>query len=287
MQWRYVTANSCQPEGYKNSDISNYLLSKGWLRAGGSLRDCVEPFFQDGSRSATSPEQVSFKSLFMCISTLLISSNGYQITTLQFWNCAEITVLEGGPTAPMSQPVAQPVSQPVAQPVSQPVAQPVSQPVAQPTTSNGFCNYGPDGTGASSTCEGGPEGGEWCNRSSSNCLNCNGRWCTGNISNTPSPTPHPSLRRATASPTKIIGPNSPPVTQENSFCCSYDHMTCSGGSWCNQSQSNCLACSGAWISTSPPSNCRLAKWAACTNDPTGCCGSVCNGSPGDWYRQCV
>jgi hypothetical protein len=59
MQWRYVTANSCQPEGYKNSDISAYLLSKGWLRAGGTLRDCVEPYYQDGTRSATSPEQVS------------------------------------------------------------------------------------------------------------------------------------------------------------------------------------------------------------------------------------
>jgi hypothetical protein len=59
MQWRYVTANSCQPEGYKNSDISTYLLSKGWLRAGGTLRDCVEPYYQDGSRSETSPEQVS------------------------------------------------------------------------------------------------------------------------------------------------------------------------------------------------------------------------------------
>jgi Periplasmic protein TonB, links inner and outer membranes len=217
----------------------------------------------------------------------------------QFWNCAEVTVVPGGPTAPVAQPVAQPVSPPVAQPVSQPVsppvAQPVSQPVSQPvappapapTTTGGFCNYGPDGTGATSTCEGGAEGGPWCNQSNSNCLNCNGRWCTvGTNDNTPSPTHHPSLR-ATASPTKSPVDSPPTTTQENTFCCSYDHFNCSDGEWCNQSEGNCLACSGAWISTTPPTNCRLAKWATCTNDPTGCCGSTCNGAPGDWYRQCV
>jgi len=282
MQWRYITANSCQPEGYKNSDISTYLLSQGWLRAGGSLRDCVEPYFQDGSRSETSPEQ--------------------------FWNCAEVTVVAGGPTAPVAQPVAQPVSQPVAQPVLQPVAQPVSQPVSQPvvqpvsqpvsppvappapaptTTTSGFCNYGPDGTGATSICQGGAQGGPWCNESSSNCQNCNGRWCTGGTNDvTPSPTHRPSLR-VTPSPIANSPVATPPTTQENSFCCSYDNFNCSEGEWCNASESNCGACMGAWISTTPPTNCRLAKWAECTNDPTGCCGSTCNGAPGDWYRQCV
>lgn len=58
MQWRYITANSCQPQGYKNSDISNFLLSKGWLRSGGNLADCVEPYEPDGARTSTSPEQV-------------------------------------------------------------------------------------------------------------------------------------------------------------------------------------------------------------------------------------
>ena len=83
MQWRYVTANSCQPEGYKNSDISTYLLSKGWLRAGGSLPDCVEPYFQDGSRSATSPEQVSdFDACFLDIFSWVVSiSDAYILLT--------------------------------------------------------------------------------------------------------------------------------------------------------------------------------------------------------------
>jgi len=48
--------------------------------------------------------------------------------------------------------------------------------VGQP--SSGFCNYGPDGTGATSNCSGGAEGGAWCNISGANCAKCSGRWCT-------------------------------------------------------------------------------------------------------------
>jgi chitin-binding protein len=45
--------------------------------------------------------------------------------------------------------------------------------------SGDFCNWGNDGTGASSTCEGGAQGGEWCNASGNQCESgCGGRWCT-------------------------------------------------------------------------------------------------------------
>ena len=44
---------------------------------------------------------------------------------------------------------------------------------------SGFCNWGPDGTAETSVCEGGAEGGEWCNASESNCESgCSGRWCS-------------------------------------------------------------------------------------------------------------
>jgi len=55
MQWQYVTANSCMPAGYKNSAIGNFLNSKGWLRNGGNLVDCVEPYSLIGNGA---PEQV-------------------------------------------------------------------------------------------------------------------------------------------------------------------------------------------------------------------------------------
>jgi hypothetical protein len=45
--------------------------------------------------------------------------------------------------------------------------------------SGAFCNWGPDGSGASSMCEGGAQGGEWCNASGNQCESgCGGRWCT-------------------------------------------------------------------------------------------------------------
>jgi len=42
----------------------------------------------------------------------------------------------------------------------------------------GYCNWGWDGTGASSTCSGGGQGGTWCNVDKYNCeTGCGGRWC--------------------------------------------------------------------------------------------------------------
>jgi hypothetical protein len=44
---------------------------------------------------------------------------------------------------------------------------------------DGFCNWGPDGSGATSVCEGGAQGGDWCNASPDNCESgCGGKWCT-------------------------------------------------------------------------------------------------------------
>lgn len=45
----------------------------------------------------------------------------------------------------------------------------------------GFCNWGPDGTGASSTCQGGVQGGDWCNANANQCESgCGGKWCSDN-----------------------------------------------------------------------------------------------------------
>jgi len=43
----------------------------------------------------------------------------------------------------------------------------------------GFCNWGDDGTAATSTCSGGAQGGLWCNVNRNHCEDgCGGRWCT-------------------------------------------------------------------------------------------------------------
>jgi hypothetical protein len=57
---------------------------------------------------------------------------------------------------------------------------------AASSSSSGYCNWGPDGTGASSICEGGELGNKWCNASENKCeSDCGGRWCTSQ--NFPSP----------------------------------------------------------------------------------------------------
>ena len=145
---------------------------------------------------------------------------------------------------------------------------PVAPPVSAPTTSSGFCNYGPDGTGASSTCEGGPEGGEWCNRSSSNCLNCSGRWCTSNSGS------NPSLGGFCN-----YGPDG---TGASSTC----EGGPEGGEWCNRSSSNCLNCSGRWCTSSSGSNPSPSGFCNYGPDGTGA-SSTCEGGPegGEWCNR--
>lgn len=55
---------------------------------------------------------------------------------------------------------------------------------------SGFCNWGPNGDAASSTCQGGAQGGDWCNANSGQCEDgCGGRWCTGGDPAPPPPPP--------------------------------------------------------------------------------------------------
>lgn len=55
IQWRYVTANSCFPPGYKNSEVTDTLRTLGWLRSEG-MSDCNYPLDPTGTGT---PEQVS------------------------------------------------------------------------------------------------------------------------------------------------------------------------------------------------------------------------------------
>ena len=60
-----------------------------------------------------------------------------------------------------------------------------------PAKAAGFCNWGSDGTGSSSVCKGGAQGGAWCNAKRSQCESgCGGRWCTTGGS-APAPTRGP------------------------------------------------------------------------------------------------
>ena len=81
-------------------------------------------------------------------------------------------------------------------------------PVPAPDLS-GFCNWGLDGTGASSVCEGGAHGGEWRNASESNCESgCSGRWCSGGGGSPTQPAPTVPTPVAPQNPVTLTGCNS-------------------------------------------------------------------------------
>ena len=58
LQWKYITANSCSPPGYKDyfdgSNSENQALPADYWNS--VIPDCVLPFPNDGSRSAVHPE---------------------------------------------------------------------------------------------------------------------------------------------------------------------------------------------------------------------------------------
>ena len=108
LQWRYITANSCFPRGYKNTAVGERLLELGWLRASG-MGDCEYPYDTTGAVGTGKPEQ--------------------------FWNCAEITIKCSSPT--VSPAPTLPV-QPTPLPKPTPVL--TKAPAAVPTF--GYCNYG-------------------------------------------------------------------------------------------------------------------------------------------------
>ena len=110
VQWRYITANSCFPPGYKNTAVGDRLQELGWLRAYG-MSDCLLPYDPTGATGAEKPEQ--------------------------FWNCAEITINCANPTV---SPAPSPPPQPTPVTTFAPIGSPTGSPVGQPTFA--YCNYG-------------------------------------------------------------------------------------------------------------------------------------------------
>jgi len=164
IQWKYITANSCFPPGYKDSSVTQVLQDLNWLRSWG-MDDCTYPYSRTGDRDNGSPEQ--------------------------FWNCAEISIYPKGSLPPHHAPSTQPpvpapaTTAPQPAPFSAPQPAPVSQPT--PSSSPGYCNWGTTGTSANSVCDGNVEGGPWCNESESRCNQCGGNWCTNGSEPTPTP----------------------------------------------------------------------------------------------------
>ena len=107
IQWRYITANSCFPPGYRNTEVGDTLQDLGWLRASG-MSDCIFPYDPTGATGSGMPEQ--------------------------FWNCAEISIECNDPTispAPTRPPV----------PTPEVTSPPVPAPTDPPGPTPGYCSY--------------------------------------------------------------------------------------------------------------------------------------------------
>ena len=135
LQWKYITANSCQPPGYAayfggaNSQ-GKTLPSSFWT---GSVVECTPPYPSDGTRSTTWPEQ--------------------------FFNCAEITVDPAVPTvspAPTEPPTTR---SPDATPA--PSKSPVEVPTWGAPTGAGCCSQD------LKSCI------TWCGSTKDSCESCN------------------------------------------------------------------------------------------------------------------
>lgn len=95
IQWHYITANSCKPEGYDDYNFP--------------------PYFEPSSTVGT-------------CNSLPEDGNG---TPEQFWNCAEVKITASGPISPVAPPIKAPTP-PVAPPTKAPTP-PTASPVAAPT----------------------------------------------------------------------------------------------------------------------------------------------------------
>eukprot|EP00592_Proboscia_alata_P028205 CAMPEP_0194444154 /NCGR_PEP_ID=MMETSP0176-20130528/127106_1 /TAXON_ID=216777 /ORGANISM="Proboscia alata, Strain PI-D3" /LENGTH=1107 /DNA_ID=CAMNT_0039270487 /DNA_START=26 /DNA_END=3349 /DNA_ORIENTATION=+ len=95
---------------------------------------------------------------------------------------------------------------------------PVTPGTQSPVDVVDFCNWGHNGDAASSTCEDGMMGDEWCNENQPNCEDCGGRWCIA----TNAPVVSPSTPQQPVAPTPT-----PPGSQ---IATTTRYWDCSGGS---------------------------------------------------------
>ena len=213
LQWKYVTANSCNPIGYETYAFP----AADWHNPG--LPSCVNPLPE--TTGSTPPEQ--------------------------FWNCADVTITASeGDRPPSTAPSDEPSSQPVSAPIEVPTPSPTLVPALPPSPpSEGTCCYWPiDESACTVGCNSGSIATGWCAESEAQCLNCAGKWC--GVSAVPAPpTPVPSA----SAPTPPV-PNPEAYCcywpNDESAC----SVGCGPGSlatgWCAESEERCLNCAGKW-----------------------------------------
>mmetsp|Transcript_32272 Transcript_32272/g.47706 ORF Transcript_32272/g.47706 Transcript_32272/m.47706 type:complete len:635 (+) Transcript_32272:70-1974(+) len=247
IQWRYITANSCLPEGYHNyfnsfiGDPNYNVVTEDWK--GPNMQNC-DKYPQDGSKpDGGAPEQ--------------------------FWNCVEVTINPGTPTPP---PVPTPPTPP-------PTASPVSTPAPVPIVPNPSGIPFPCCSWYSDFCE--QPDNTWCHESKSNCEgSCSGVYRDPYSQPPPTPTgPNPTA------PTPVPPTASPPTNIPTTGipCCSINLKDCM--SWCSSCHDSQAACESEggqntfwmpWGEPVNPDSC-IAITYSCVGHGKPCCpGMICN-----------
>jgi len=212
LHWRYVTANSCIPPGYRREELNLGEGGLNWMRSPG-MNDCAWPPNQTGARDTTNPEQ--------------------------FWNCADIKILPASPTkspAPTAEPVPTPLvtKAPVPAPAPTPTwGTDAPAPGPPPSPQTGCCTW--DG---GLTCP-----STWCNENKSQCEgNCAGTYCKCSdflnsktclkqklkyflVSTVSGPTP-PTPTPPTPTPPTPTPPSSTPGVATTTRYCKYNYFSC-------------------------------------------------------------
>ena len=223
--------SSCSPPGYNEyfngGNSQNKVIDSSYWTPGLGL--CTPPYPNDGTRGTIWPEQ--------------------------FFNCAEVSILESVPSPPTPPTTPSPTT------TKKPTPIPVQPPV---DTGSGCCSWSP-------YLECSQPENTWCQESKGNCEGaCNGKWLVSSPPTaypvwTPPPVPSPTKLPVQEPPTSSTG------------CCSINFKTCHHpeGTFCWESEENCVGpCGKYWLPNGPVDDC-TAQWDPCTTDEECCAHAIC------------
>jgi len=237
IQWRYITANSCLPDGYTEyfnwaiSDPNYDVQMTDWK--GANMQAC-DKYPQDGSKpDGGAPEQ--------------------------FWNCAEVTILSGTPTPP-TPATPSPTRRPSTPAPINVVPNPSGIPFPCCSWYSDFCDQ-PHNT--------------WCHESESNCNTCTGVW--RDPYNQPQPTPtasNPTVAPPTVAPPTDIPTTGIPCCSINLKDCMSWCESCHNSKEACESEGNTFWM--PWGEPVDQDSC-IAITYSCVGHGKPCCpGMICN-----------
>jgi hypothetical protein len=221
------STNKVIGQAYRNA-VCNKSIGYGinWMTFDSDLNLQSNLFAHELGHNAGAPHYSSGNTGHIMNPSLGDGRNGFSSTTINNINgyLGSQTCLSNVPRAPTPTTPTPPAPTP---PAPTPTAP--TPPAPTPTApTSGFCNWGPDGTGATSVCQGGAQGGDWCNTNRNQCeVGCGGKWCTSAFTPT-APAPSPPTGGGTCGGGNV-----------GNGICADTTLCCSQWGWCGNSADYC------------------------------------------------